>query len=230
MNKKVCVEIGHRNPDTGAVSRISGEAVRECDINLTVGTELIRQLERHGVSVFANRTEWDGIALSEYFKKARALKPDAGISVHTNSAARTREAGVAKGFEVCRQTNALKAKSAELCRSIEAEVTALGQPSRGVKAHYKPNVNAYINSVPAPYAYCELGFLDNPADYSGFCTEEKQKAFGTAYAKGILQYLGVAWQEEVIEEIKPPPPPKKPCNCPRCSPCRNAASPSKRET
>ena len=196
MSKKVCIEIGHRSPDTGAVSVIGGQTIRESDINLVVGLELMRQLQRHGVEVFINRTAWEGIALSDYFKKAAAMKPDAGISVHSNSAAGTSAAGTAKGFEAFRQTNSFSSKSAELCKIIEAEVKELGQSSRGIKVHFKQSVNNYINSVPAPYAYCELGFIDNPADYAQFNTEAKQKAFGTAYAKGILIFLGIAWKDE----------------------------------
>ncbi|MCL2109314.1 MAG: N-acetylmuramoyl-L-alanine amidase [Oscillospiraceae bacterium] len=207
MTKKICIEIGHRSPDTGAVSMIDGRTVRECDINLVVGLELIAQLERHGIEIFTNRRAWDGIPLPEYFKTAAKLKPSAGISVHSNSAVGTSATGKAKGFEVFRQTNLFSARSAELCRSIEAEIVLGGQVSRGVKVHFKQSVNAYINSIPAPYAYCELGFIDNPADYANFNTEAKQKAFAVAYAKGILKYLKVEWIPE-IPEGPPAPIPK----------------------
>ncbi|MCL2077493.1 MAG: N-acetylmuramoyl-L-alanine amidase [Oscillospiraceae bacterium] len=192
MSKKVCIEIGHIKPDPGAVSG----NIRECDINLAVGLELKRQLERHDVETLVNRTEWEGITLADYFKKAAAMKPDAGISVHSNTAAGTSGAGTAKGFEAYRQTNSYNTVSANLCQLIETEVKALGQPSRGIKVHTNQNINNYINSVTAPYAYCELGFIDNPADYARFNTETKQKNFGTAYAKGILKYLGVTWKNE----------------------------------
>ncbi|MDR0222606.1 MAG: N-acetylmuramoyl-L-alanine amidase [Oscillospiraceae bacterium] len=182
MTKKVSIEIGHGGTDPGAVSG----KILEKDINLNTGLELKRQLERHGVKVLINRTADVNDKATEFVKKAREFNPDAGISVHANAFN-----GTAKGFEVFRNTNAFKIVSNLLCAHIESEVKALGRISRGVK-----DSPFLMSSLSCPTAYCELGFLDNPADYKDFDDSQKQKAFGTAYAKGILNYFGIAWLPE----------------------------------
>ena len=182
MSKKVSIEIGHGGSDPGAAR---GD-ILEKNINLTVGLELKRQLERHGVNVLINRIDDRGFKVADFLAQAKGFNPDAGISVHTNAFN-----GTANGFEVFRNTNAFKTTSNLLCAGIEREVKKLGQTSRGIKE--SPFI---MSSLPCPTAYCELGFLDNPNDYSRFNTPEKQRLFGTAYAKGILDYFAVEWKEE----------------------------------
>jgi N-acetylmuramoyl-L-alanine amidase len=189
MIKKVSIEIGHGGGDTGA----SRGNILEKDINLVVGLELKRQLERHGVSVLINRTADVGFKVADFRARAINFDPDAGISVHTNAFN-----GTARGFEAFRNINAFKATSNLLCATIEREVKRLGQTSRGIK-----DSPFLMSAMPCPTAYCELGFLDNPADYSQFDTSEKQKRFAVAYANGILDYLGVAWKNENGNEVKP---------------------------
>jgi len=72
---------------------------------------------------------------------------------------------------------------------IESQVKALGQSSRGVR-----DSPFLMSGLRCPTAYCELGFLDNPADYKQFDTPQKQRLFAAAYAKGVLAFLGIRWQ------------------------------------
>ena len=192
MSKKVSIEIGHGGADPGAAR---GD-ILEKDINLSVGLELKRQLERHSVNVLINRTTDVGFKVADFLARAKNFTPDAGISVHTNAFD-----GSAKGFEVFRNTNAFKTQSNLLCAGIEREVKALGQTSRGIK-----DSPFLMSSLACPTAYCELGFLDNSSDYSRFDTPEKQRAFGTAYAKGLLEFLSIPWQDEGGESAPTPPP------------------------
>jgi N-acetylmuramoyl-L-alanine amidase len=180
--KKISIEVGHGGGDPGAVKG----NVFEKNINLEVGLELKRHLERHGVSVLINRTTDTGFKVADFLAKAKIFSPDAGISVHANAFN-----GTAKGFEVFRNTNSFKTTSTLLCANIESQVKKLGQTSRGIK-----DSPFLMSSLSCPTAYCELGFLDNPADYSQFDTAVKQKSFAAAYAKGILEYLGIAWVNE----------------------------------
>jgi len=177
MTKRISVEVGHGGADPGAVCG----GVREKDINLTVALELKRELERYGMEVLISRENDVNDKAADFFTKAKAFSPDVHVSVHANIFN-----GTAKGFEVFRNTNSFKTLSNLLCSHIEAEVKALGQPSRGVK-----DSGFLMSSLSCPTAYCELGFIDNPDDYKRFDTAEKQKAFGRAYAKGVLKYLGV---------------------------------------
>jgi hypothetical protein len=87
--------------------------------------------------------------------------------------------------------------SQRLCRAVEAEVTALSQKSRGLKPS-----EFLMSSLPCPYAYCKLGFIDNKADLEQFDTPAKQRNFAAAYAKGILNFLGVPSGDEIDEVDK----------------------------
>jgi len=180
--KRISVEVGHGGADPGAVCG----NVREKDINLTVALELKRQLERHGAEVLISRLEDVNDKAADFFPKAKAFCPDIGISVHANAFD-----GKAAGFEIFRSAGNFKTLSDSLCKRIESEVKALGQVSRGVK-----DSGFLMSSLPCPTAYCELGFLDSPEDYKKFDTPEKLRAFGKAYAKGILGYLGIDFIEE----------------------------------
>jgi len=179
--KKISIEVGHGGSDPGAVS---GE-ILEKDINLVVALELKKQLEKHGADVLISRRADVNDRAADFFKKAEVYKPDVGVSVHTNAFN-----GMARGFEVFRNTNSFKDASNSLCAAIETEVRALGQTSRGIK-----DSPFLMSGLRCPTAYLELGFLDNPADYSQFDTVEKQREFAIAYTKGILRFLGIEWRE-----------------------------------
>ena len=186
---KISIEVGHGGKDVGAVTK-NGK-VYEKNINLVVALELKRQLERHGQEVLISReTDCDDLA-RDFFNKAKAWKPDLHISVHTNAFN-----GAAKGFEIYQSgASAYRARSNALCRQIETNIKLLGQTSRGVK-----DSPFLLSTLPCVSAYCELGFMDNPADYKQFDTLAKQKAFATAYAKGVLKYLGKRWTDEKPDE------------------------------
>jgi len=186
MSKKVSIEVGHGGKDPGAAAN----GFRESDINLVVALELERQLKRHGVDVLISRTSDCNDLAADFLPKVQLYKPDVHVSVHTN-------AGGGEGFEVYKQTNNLTTASYKLCTAIEKYVKEAGQNSRGIKT-----CNFLMLSIPHVAAYLELGFVDNKKDLAKFDTAEKQKNFAIAYAKGILEYLGIAWVKEAAVGFK----------------------------
>jgi N-acetylmuramoyl-L-alanine amidase len=191
MMRKISIEVGHGGTDPGAVRG----NILEKNINLVVALELQRQLIRHGLNVLMSRTEDVNDRAADFFPRAQNFNPDIGISVHTNAFN-----GTARGFEVFRNTNSFRESSTRLCKLIETEVKTIGQRSRGVK-----DSPFLMSSLRCPTAFLELGFLDNPADYTQFDTPAKQRAFGTAYAKGVLNHLGVRWISERASSSESPP-------------------------
>ena len=193
MSKKIVVmEIGHRQPDPGAVSG----GLRETDLNLTAGLECKRQLERHGLTVFINRTEWAGMSLTDFYAQAAGMNPVAGCAFHWN-------AGGGNGWETYTQTSGMRAESVKLNQAIAEEMKAITvmrpTPVRNFDTHPTPNganITRNINSIPAPFAYLENGFVDNATDRARFDTPEKQKQYGVQAARGILKYLVIAWVDE----------------------------------
>ncbi|MDE5873716.1 MAG: N-acetylmuramoyl-L-alanine amidase, partial [Lachnospiraceae bacterium] len=49
----------------------------------------------------------------------------------------------------------------------------------------------FIRNIACPSVICEGVFVDNKADAAQADTDEECRAFGEAYAKGILKYLGI---------------------------------------
>lgn len=185
--------IGHGGKDPGAVAN----GLKESEINLTMALAAQKELVRHGVIVGMSRIVEENDPLSEEVKEANAFSPDIAVEFHTN-------AGGGDGFEVYRQTNAYAAKSQVLAEAIEKQVKLLGQNSRGVKTLLSGSVDYYgwCREVKAPAVLCECAFLDNKTDLQIIDTIEEQRAFGIAYAKGILDYFGIAWIPPVQSTIE----------------------------
>ena len=88
--------------------------------------------------------------------------------------------------------------SKTLAQNIEAEVKAIGQNSRGCKARLNSSGTDYygfIRKTACPAVIVEGCFVDNATDVQISDSLEEQKAFGVAYAKGILKTLGISIKE-----------------------------------
>lgn len=185
---KVFIGVGHGGKDPGAVAG----GLRESQVNLVMALAMREELERHGVTVGISRTKDEDDPLAQEIQEANAFGPDLAVEVHNN-------AGGGKGFEVYHQTGRYKTQSMELASTIEAQVKAIGQNSRGLKTKLTAAGTdwfGWLRQVNCPAVLCEGAFLDNPSDAALIDTPEKQRAFGVAYAKGVLDWLGVPWREE----------------------------------
>ena len=94
-------------------------------------------------------------------------------------------------------------KLAELC---EKHVKAIGQNSRGVKTK---NL-AFVRDTKMVAVLCECAFVDNNKDNDIIDTVAEQKKFGVAYAKAILEYLGIKYKSSGSTASKPAKPKPKP--------------------
>ena len=118
-------------------------------------------------------------------REANSWGADLVISIHNN-------AGGGDGFEVYHTVGGGKGKV--LAQNIEAEVKKI-QNSRGLKTKKDVDGTDYygmIRLTNAPAVICEGVFVDNATDVQIADTAEEQRAFGYAYARGILKTLGTA--------------------------------------
>lgn len=183
---KVFIGVGHGGTDGGAAAN----GLIEKNVNLVMALAMKLELERHGVKVGISRTTDVTIGLAKEISLCNTYAPDLAVECHNN-------AGGGKGFEVFRQTNSYATKSTALAKAIEAQVIAIDQNSRGVKTKLNSSGADYfgwLRQCKCPAVLCEGAFLDNAQDYLMISTEAKQQAFGVAYAKGVLDYLGIAWK------------------------------------
>ena len=181
MGMKVFLSAGHGGSDPGAVS---GD-LREKDINLQTLLACKEELERHGITVVCSRTKDENDPVKDEVKEANASGADLAVSFHAN-------AGGGDGFEVFYHTSNSNGK--KLAQLTEKYVKGLGQNSRGVKSG---NHLYFIKNTKPTAILVESFFVDNAVDKTIGDTVAEQKAFGVAYAKAILEYLGVSYKNAV---------------------------------
>lgn len=172
-NTKILIIKGHGGSDVGAVS---GNLI-EKTMNSITATAMYNYLKSQG---FTNVTlDNENTDVDQEVILANSGSYDIVISVHYN-------AGGGDGFECYYHSSNAKAK--ELCLAIETQIKAIGQNSRGVKLgdNYK-----IIRKVTPMSIILEGGFIDNATDRQLFDTQSEQEKVGIAYAKGVMQYLGV---------------------------------------
>lgn len=175
MSKKVFLSAGHGGTDPGACAY----GLKEKDINLQTLLSCKSELERHGVNVVASRVTDENDPVSQEVKKANASGADLAVSFHAN-------AGGGDGFEAFYWDSDTNGK--KLASLGEKYIKALGQNSRGIKSG---NHLYFIRNTKATAVLFESFFLDNATDINVGNTVEKQKTLGVAYARAILEYLGI---------------------------------------
>ena len=177
---KVFLSAGHGGSDPGAVAN----GLKEKDINLTIMLACNEVLLRHGVTTVLSRNKDENDPVSQEVKEANASKADLAVSFHTN-------AGGGDGSESLHYGPSAKGKRlAELC---EKHTKAIGQNSRGVKSR---NDLRFLKGTNMVAVLCECAFIDNNTDVKIIDTVAEQRKFGIAYAKAILEYLGITYKSE----------------------------------
>lgn len=176
---KVYIDPGHGGSDPGAVKYII-----ERDVNLVIALACRDYLNANGVSTKMSRTSNStDTGINSMAREANSWGADLIISIHNN-------AGGGDGFEVYHTVGGGRGKV--LAQNIEAEVKKIGQNSRGLKTRRDTDGTDYygmIRLTDAPAVICEGVFVDNATDVQIADTTEEQKAFGYAYARGILRTL-----------------------------------------
>ena len=185
---KVFIGVGHGGNDPGACAN----GLKESLMNLVMAQACNAELVRHGVQVLMSRSKEENDDLSEEIRECNAFKPDIAIDIHNN-------AGGGDGFEFIYSIfqDYTKGKDLRLGQLIEAEVKAIGQNSRGAKQKRDSSTGrdyfGFIRELVCPSIIVEGCFVDSNDRFIAD-TEAEQKAFGVAYAKGILKYFGIPYK------------------------------------
>ena len=181
---RVFIGVGHGGTDSGAVGHLV-----EKEVNLVEALACKDFLEMHGVEVLMSRTTDENDPITDEINECNAFEPDLAIDVHSNS-------GRGDGFEAFYHYKGGLSK--DLAENIESEVKKIGQNSRGCKTKLNSSGKdyyAFIRETICPAVICEGFFVDNDTDVKIADTIEEQKAFGVAYAKGILRTFGISIKE-----------------------------------
>lgn len=179
---KVFLSAGHGGVDSGATAY----NLVEKNINLNTMLACNEVLVRHGVSTVLSRTKDEYDPVEQEVKEANASGATLAVSFHAN-------AGGGDGFEGYYWDDA-KDEGKKVVVLAEKYVKELGQNSRGAKAG---NHLYFIKKTTMTAVLFESFFLDNDKDNDIGDTVAEQRAFGVAYAKAILEYLGIKYVPEV---------------------------------
>ena len=185
---KVFIGVGHGGNDPGACAN----GLKESLMNLVMAQACNAELVRHGVQVLMSRSKEENDDLSEEIRECNAFNPDIAIDIHNN-------AGGGDGFEFIYSIfqDYTKGKDLRLGQLIEAEIKAIGQNSRGAKQRKDSSTGrdyfGFIRELVCPSIIVEGCFVDSNDRFIAD-TEAEQKAFGVAYAKGILKYFGIPYK------------------------------------
>lgn len=184
---KVFLSAGHGGSDPGAVAY----GLKEKDINLQTMLACQAELVRHGVTVICSRMKDEDDPVSQEVKEANASGAELLVSFHAN-------AGGGDGFEGFYWDDK-EDEGKKLVLLAEKYVKELGQNSRGAK----PGNHLYfIRKTKKTAVLFESFFLDNKEDNKIGDTVAEQKAFGVAYAKAILEYLGIKYKAPAAAKSK----------------------------
>lgn len=194
MSKKVFIGVGHGGSDSGAVGYIV-----EKEANLAMALACRDYLTAHGVEVRMSRTKDEEDPINEEVRECNAYNPDLAIDVHNNS-------GGGDGFEAYYTIHGGTGKA--LAQNIEKQVIKIGQNSRGCKTRQgqRGDYYAFVRDTKCPAVICEGVFVDTKADAAQAGTKEKQQALGIAYAKGILDTLGIKYDTSTDKPAEPTKP------------------------
>lgn len=179
--KKVFIGAGHGGPDSGAVAR---DKQLEKDLNLSIAKACGAYLAARGVEVKYSRTRDEHDPVEQEVAECNSFTPDLAVDIHNN-------AGGGDGAEAYHAQRG--GTGAALAVNILAEITKLGQRSRGAKTRTNAagrDYYAFIRNTKAPAVIVECAFVDS-ADLAIIDTEAERVRMGEAVARGILATLGI---------------------------------------
>lgn len=195
--KKVCLDPGHGVETAG--KRSPDGSYREYEFSLDMAYRMKPLLERHGVEVTLTRLDEHDVSLAQRVKTANAVKGlDLFVSLHSNAAGSGGEWTSARGLSVYVYASDSRSTAAGqhiLDRQVQAGVTVRngGKPNDGSKLYVVRKTNA-------PAVLVEHLFHDNEDDVKLLLSGDYRQKMAQADAKGILDYLGIVWQEESDEK------------------------------
>ena len=196
--KKVVLDPGHGAETPG--KRSPDGTYLEHEFNLDMAGRIAQHLKRHEVEVIQTRTDEhelvsgdENASLAKRVEISNAAKPDLFVSIHSNASGDgtrwtepngygiyTSKAGDTAGRNI--------AAKAILKRVKESEIAFWG----GGLHH---ELFYVLRNTVAPALLIEHGFHTNKTEVELLKSNVYRDKLAAADAKGILDYLGIAWQE-----------------------------------
>lgn len=204
--KKVVLDPGHGVETAG--KRSPDGTYREHEFTLDMAKRIKAILDRHGVAVKLTRETENDVPLVTRVGIANDYNPDLFVSIHSNAAGSGASWMNARGYGVYTSAAGDTAGRNIAARKLIARAVEAGVGLWGDGLHH--NISLYVlkNTV-APAVLIEHLFHDNRDDVALLKNSVYRDTLAEVDAKGILDYLGIPWQEKAAEGAAG-------CVCPWC--------------
>lgn len=190
----VCLDPGH---GPGNVNGSPDGTYKEWEFTWDMAQRIKPLLEAQGVGVVLTKTADNYPSLTERANISNKSKPDCFVSIHTNAYG---EGGwsSASGLEIYTSAGPMTAQRNVLASKLVNAFHAAGVSLRSEPI--KHEMYTVLAKTDAPACLIEYGFHTNKADVEYLKDSKYRDKLAEATAKGICEFLGVAWQAEPGED------------------------------
>ena len=190
----VCLDLGH---GPGNVNGSPAGTYKEWEFTWYMAQRIKPLLEAQGVGVVLTKTADNYPSLTERANISNKSKPDCFVSIHTNAYG---EGGwsSASGLEIYTSAGPMTAQRNVLASELVNTFHAAGVSLRNEPI--KHEMYTVLAKTDAPAALIEYGFHTNKMDTEYLKDSKYRDKLAEATAKGICEFLGVAWQAEPGED------------------------------
>ena len=187
---RICLDAGHGKETAG--KRSPDGTLLEYEFNRDVTNRLKSILEKHGIEVLLTCDDEHDIDLGIRCEYANANKVDYFVSIHAN--AHKEYWTDANGWEI--YVVGTGGKAEKLAKCIQKHSIAdLGLKDRGIKV----SNFTVLKDTDMPAVLIEHGFYTNKEECEKLKTDSFRQKCAIADAKGILEFLGIKYIEEVTD-------------------------------
>lgn len=186
----VCLDPGH---GPGNVNGSPDGTYKEWEFTWDMAQRVKPLLEATGVDVVLTKTADNYPSLTERANISNKAKPDCFVSIHTNAYG---EGGwsSASGLEIYTSAGPMTAQRNVLASDLVNAFHAAGVTLRSEPIKHK--MYTVLAKTDAPACLIEYGFHTNKTDTEYLKDSKYRDKLAEATAKGICDWLGVAWQGE----------------------------------
>ena len=193
--KTVVLDAGH--DASNLANRSPDSTYYEHEFCLDMAKRMGAHLRRCGVTVAETRPDGAAVTLSERCAIANNIKNlDLFVSLHSNAAG-------GSGWSSARGWSAYLygagGEREQAAKAILARVRETGAAVRSTPIVYDPSLYV-LKHTAAPAVLIEHAFHTNEADVENLRSDDWRAAMAEAQARGIADYLGVAWVSEAPQE------------------------------
>ena len=193
--KIVCLDPGH-GPDT--VNGSPDGSYKEKEFTWDLYERLRALLEGQGVEVVCTRAEDAKPSLTARAEVSNAAGADCFVSLHTNAAG---DGGWydARGLEIYTSSGPMTAPRNVLATDLVNAFHAAGVILRPTPIVHRMDLTV-LTKTDAPAVLIEYGFHTNQGDVALLKDSAYRDTLALATAKGVCEWLGVAWKAETEGE------------------------------